>query len=146
MIPEIEITVRFKNQPAELKKFSSSKMAYEILKEIYEADNFQWHESFIIICLNQSNNMIGFYKVSKGGISGTVVDPKIVFTVCLNTPGTTSVILSHNHPSGNLNPSESDKKMTTKLRDAGRLLDIAVLDHMIITDAGYFSFADEGIL
>ncbi len=144
MIPEIEITVKLKNKPEQLRKFSNSKDAYEVLNEIYQADNFEWQEVFIMVCLNRANKMIGFYKVSRGGVSGTVVDPKIIFTTCLNTPGTTSIIISHNHPSGNPLPSEADITITKKLRDGGRLLDIAVLDHIIFTDTEYYSFADRG--
>ena len=88
---------------------------------------------------------LGIYHLSKGGIAGTVVDPKIVFSVALKSAAS-SLILIHNHPSGNLQPSEADKTITKKLVDAAKLLDINVLDHLIISIESYYSFADEGLL
>ena len=84
-------------------------------------------------------------KISVGGISGTIADPKIIFKYALENSAS-SIILVHNHPSGNLNPSEADKKLTVKMKDAGNLLDISVLDHLIFSDSGFFSFADENLL
>jgi len=96
--------------------------------------------------LNNANKVKGIYEVSTGGITETLVDLRIVFAVVLKSL-TTSVILVHNHPSGNLKPSEADKRLTEKIKNAALLFDIKVLDHLIITpDGNYFSFADEGIL
>ena len=95
--------------------------------------------------LNRANKVLGIYPVSKGGVSGTLVDPKLIFSVALKC-NASSIILAHNHPSGNLFPSENDKELTQKLKSAGNFLDIKVLDHLIITPEGYFSFADEGLL
>jgi DNA repair protein RadC len=103
------------------------------------------HEEFWVIMLNRSNSVIKKEFVSRGGVSGTVVDPKIVYKAALDNLAS-SIILCHNHPSGNLRPSEADTKLTKKLKEAGTLLEIPVLDHLIITDAGYYSFADEGML
>jgi DNA repair protein RadC len=103
------------------------------------------HEEFFCVFLNRANKVIKIDQVSKGGISGTVTDVRIILknAVLLSASG---VIVAHNHPSGNLNPSESDVKITTKIKEAGNLLDIQLLDHLIIYDSDYYSFADNGVL
>jgi DNA repair protein RadC len=103
------------------------------------------HEEFWIVLLNRANRITSKHLISKGGQAGTVADPKIIFNTVLQHHAT-SVILAHNHPSGNLKPSSADVALTNKLIAAGKLLDISVLDHLIITDRGYYSFADEGII
>jgi DNA repair protein RadC len=103
------------------------------------------HEEFWILLLNRSNKVIDQHKISQGGISGTVIDVRMILKNAIERLAC-SLILCHNHPSGNLQPSESDKKITTKLKDAAQIMDIQVLDHLIITDNDYFSFADDGIL
>ena len=95
--------------------------------------------------MNKANRVLGISKISEGGLSGTVVDPKRIFQVALKA-NATSIIMAHNHPSGNVQPSEADLKITRKCRDAGALLDIAVLDHIILTADHYTSLADEGTL
>ena len=102
-------------------------------------------EEFLVLCLNRANRILGWAKISQGGLSGTVADPKVIFQVALKS-NACSIILAHNHPSGNVQPSEADIQLTRKLRDAGVLLDLPVLDHLIITSEGYYSFADEGLL
>ena len=102
-------------------------------------------EEFWVLLLNRANKLTGRIPVSTGGVSGTVADPKIIFKPALEALAS-SVILVHNHPSGNLKPSDADMKLTRKLKAAGELLEIAVLDHLIFSDDGYFSFADEGLL
>lgn len=103
------------------------------------------HEEFWIIVLNRANKIISSHLISKGGQAGTIADPKIIFNIALENHAA-SLILAHNHPSGNLKPSQADLDLTRKLRSAGRFLDIPILDHLIITDQGFLSFADEGIL
>lgn len=102
-------------------------------------------EHFYILLLNRRNEVIKHVLISTGGTSGTVVDPKLVFKHALDHLAT-SIILVHNHPSGNTRPSEQDRRLTTKLKNAGELLDISVLDHIIYTDIAYFSFSDEGLI
>lgn len=102
-------------------------------------------EYFAIVFLNQSNKINHFEIISKGGITGTVADPRIIFKIALEK-NAVSLILSHNHPSGNLKPSQADKDITQKIKEAAKLLDIKVIDHLIVSDEGYFSFADDGIL
>jgi DNA repair protein RadC len=103
------------------------------------------HEEFWIIMLNRANRIIGREKISSGGVAGTVVDAKVVFRKAIQQLAC-SLILAHNHPSGNLRPSQSDIDLTKKLMRAGQALDITVLDHLIITHKGFFSFADEGVI
>lgn len=146
-IPEIKISVSFdKNlKKSELMKISSSRDAYEIFKRVFNADTFDWCEEVIMLCVNNSNKVVGFHKVSSGGMTGTVIDVRMIFTTALKSLAT-GIIIAHNHPSGTLIPSEADKAITKKIKEAGRFLDINILDHLIITDENYFSFGDEGIL
>lgn len=102
------------------------------------------HEEFWVLLLNRANQVIGTRQISKGGIAGTVVDAKLVFRAALMA-GASSLILMHNHPSGNLRPSQADIDLTRKLRDAARGLDLQILDHLIIAGSGYTSLADDGL-
>jgi DNA repair protein RadC len=146
-IPEITIKVTFdkKFKKSELYKITSSKSAYDIFIKIFNADTFDWCEEFLILCLNNSNAVTGFYKLSSGGITGTVVDIRMIYTLALNSCST-SIIIAHNHPSGKLAPSTADLSITKKIKAAGEFLDIKLLDHLILTDESYLSFSDEGIL
>jgi DNA repair protein RadC len=103
------------------------------------------HEEFHVLLLNRSNTIIRKEFVSRGGVSGTVVDPKIIFKIAVEYLAS-SIILCHNHPSGNLKPSDADISLTKKIKEAGTFLEIPILDHLIISDMGYFSFADEGMM
>lgn len=123
-------------------KITSSKDAYDCLSAALEDLN---HEEFKILILNRSNMVTRIETISKGGVAGTVVDPKIIFKKALDYQAS-SIILSHNHPSGNLQPSPQDKQITTKLVNAGKFLDIKVLDHIIVSNRGYYSFLDEGMI
>jgi DNA repair protein RadC len=127
-------------------KITSSNSAVELLFESWDKDRIGLQECFKVMLLNNSNKVKGIFEVSTGGITGTLVDVRILFAVILKSL-TTSIILAHNHPSGNLKPSEADKQLTNKIKNAGEFLDIKLLDHLIIIpDGDYFSFADEGIL
>jgi DNA repair protein RadC len=125
----------------ELIKITSSKMVFEIMQPIIGELP---HEEFWIIYLNNSNKILSKSQLSKGGITGTLVDIRIVFKAALEI-GATALILCHNHPSGTLVPSDADKQITKKLKLAGESLEIKVLDHLIVTENSYFSFVDEGI-
>ncbi|WP_369800131.1 RadC family protein [Pedobacter sp. Leaf216] len=102
-------------------------------------------EEFKIILLNRSNKVLGFVNISQGGISGTIADPKIIFAIALKACAS-SIILSHNHPSGEIYPSDADIKLTRRLVEIGNLLDLQVLDHIIISSEAYYSFKDEGVI
>jgi len=103
------------------------------------------HEEFWILFLNRSNRVINRMKISQGGVSGTVTDVRIIMKKAIESLAS-GIIVCHNHPSGNLNPSESDTKITQKIKDAGNLMDIQLLDHLIISEKDYYSFADNGLL
>lgn len=124
------------------KKITSSASVFELMQPIIGELP---HEEFWIVYLNNSNKVIQKHQLSKGGITGTMVDVRLVLKTALEV-GATGIILAHNHPSGTLKPSEADKQLTTKLSVAAKSLDIKVLDHLIITEKAYFSFADENIL
>ncbi|MFM2206173.1 MAG: repair protein RadC [Bacteroidota bacterium] len=128
--------------PETLKKITCSEDAAAILQPLLEDLN---HEEFWVLFLNRANLMIAREQISKGGISGTVADPRIIFQTALQHKST-GIILCHNHPSGNLKPSEADLRLTKNLTAAGKVLEITVLDHIIISTSGYYSFADDGKL
>lgn len=125
----------------EFVKITSSKLVFEIMQPIIGELP---HEEFWVLFLDNSNKVISKSQLSKGGISGTIVDVRLVFKKALET-GATGLILCHNHPSGALKPSDADKQITKKLKTAGDSLDVKVLDHLIITETKYYSFVDEGI-
>jgi len=124
------------------KKITSSASVFELMQPIIGELP---HEEFWIVYLNNSNKVIQKNQLSKGGITGTLVDVRLALKTALEV-GATGIILTHNHPSGTLKPSEADKQLTAKLSTAAKSLDIKVLDHLIITEKAYFSFADENIL
>ena len=103
------------------------------------------YEVFAVVFLNRANKINHFEVISKGGITGTVADPRIILKKALEQ-GATSLVLSHNHPSGNLQPSKADEVLTSKIKEAAKYFDIAVMDHIIVSEEGYYSFADEGML
>jgi len=125
----------------ELKKITASKDVFAIMQPIIGELS---HEEFWVLYLNNSNKVIHKSQLSKGGITGTVVDNRLIFKTALEQ-NATSIILTHNHPSGKLQPSDSDKQVTQKIKLAAQHLDISVLDHIIITETGFYSFQDEGI-
>jgi DNA repair protein RadC len=124
------------------RRITSARDAYDEIKP-YLLD--KPHEEFWIVLLNRANEVIRPVQISSGGVAGTVADPKLIFKHALEQLAS-SIILFHNHPSGNLTPSQADKDLTRKLKEAGRMLDLPILDHLIFTDKSYFSFADEGLL
>ncbi len=103
------------------------------------------HEVFAVMFLNRANKVNHFEIVSEGGITGTVADPRVILRKALEQDAV-NIILCHNHPSGSLKPSRADEQLTAKIKEAARFLDIAVLDHIIVSEDGYYSFADEGLL
>ena len=139
----LELARRRKPESFDIKKsITSSADAFEIMKGHFLDLP---HEEFRVLMLNQANKTIKQELIGRGGITGTVADSRLIFRTALENRAV-ALILFHNHPSGRLVPSEADKQLTKKLLKAGKTLDIKVLDHLIVSDAGYFSFADEGIL
>jgi DNA repair protein RadC len=120
---------------------SSSQDAYEELLKWFPEETISLQERFVTLYLNRANRVLGAYLASSGGITGTVADPRLIMTVALKTAAV-GIILGHNHPSGNLKPSKTDELLTRKLQEAGHLLDIAILDHIVVSTEEYYSFAD----
>lgn len=143
IISALELGRRRKEQePPKFLKITGSRQIYELMRPDLHDESV---EQVYLLLLNRTNGLIKKERVSQGGISASVVDPKVVFRFALEQ-GAHSLILIHNHPSGNLQPSESDKRLTQRLQKIGKELEILLLDHLIYTDQGYFSFADEGIM
>lgn len=139
-------------------EFQLKKISTDILKEKiidsqssaryarqFYFDDLTIYESCFIILMNRNNNTIGYVKISQGGIAGTIVDVKLIAKYALESLAST-VIVVHNHPTGNLNPSEADKRLTKSLKDVLKICEVDLLDHIILTEDNYFSFADNGIL
>lgn len=139
-----EIQISYKPAFKTNEKIGSSSDCAGYLKKIWEGINL--NESFYVLFLNRSNNVKGYYQLSKGGLSSTIVDIRILFGIALKS-FSSSIIIAHNHPSGNLNPSNSDNDLTSRILEASKLLDIQLLDHLILSPEGsYFSYADENLM
>ena len=136
-----ELTIGRKKSDVKKVKIESPNDSAKFFKEIWDEDTLEYSESVMVIYLNRSNNTIGWFKVSSGGIDSCIIDVRIVLGLALKV-GATGFIIAHNHPSGNLNPSRHDEKITEKLRDASGILDITFLDHIILTECGYYSFKE----
>ena len=125
-------------------KIQNANDSAEFIKQFYQGD-IEIYESFFLLLLNNSNQTIGYAKISQGGVTSTVVDVKIIAKYAVDSLAT-GIILAHNHPSGNLNPSSADISITNKVKEAMKLFDIAVLDHIILTADSFYSFANNGIM
>ena len=142
IIAALELGRRRKPETVKREKIITSKDAYEIMKpSMMDLP----HEEFWLLMLNRANLVTKKELISRGGVSGTVVDTKIIFKTAIVNYAS-SIIICHNHPSGNLKPSEADIKITKNIKDAGKIMEIPLLDHLIITDNGFYSFTDEGLL
>ena len=141
-LSEIQVSYSTKTKQPQI---ITSINAYELFKENWNQDTIQLFEEFKILLLNRDNRVLGIYFLSKGGISETSVDIRLTMAITLKCAAS-SIILGHNHPSGNLRPSQQDISLTKQINSAGKLLDIKILDHIILTQHGYYSFADEGAI
>lgn len=145
-IAEVKLIYLSKVKASDRPKITCSKDAYALFLESWDKGTIEYVEEFKVLLLNRSNSVLGLLAISKGGISGTVTDVRIVLQAAIKA-NASGLIVAHNHPSGNLNPSESDSKITQKIREAGNLMDIQLLDHIIVTaDDEYYSFADNGLI
>jgi DNA repair protein RadC len=144
-IAEIQVSYRTKVRPSERKQIHSSKEAENLFRSVWNRDTIELRESMLVMLLNRANKVLGYFNVSEGGTAGTVVDAKLVFAVALKCQAH-GFILCHNHPSGNLKPSQSDIDLTRKMKEAGKFLEIQLLDHIILTVESYVSLADEGFI
>lgn len=144
-ICEVTLIYRNKVKAKERPKITSTKSAYEILAEVWDKNRIELIEQFKIILLDTSNRCLGVSDIATGGVNWCAADSKIIFATALKAKAT-SLILSHNHPSGNLQPSNEDLKLTHKLVEGGKLLDIRVIDHLIVTNDDYFSMSENGLM
>ena len=144
-VQELQLVYKQKFKPSDRPKITTSEEAYRVLLSTWNLGTIGFIETFKILLLNRANRVIGCYEVSSGGLCGTIADPRVIFAVALKCCAV-GLILAHNHPSGNLAPSQSDIDLTRKLRDGGKLVDIAILDHIIVTEFDYSSFADNAII
>jgi DNA repair protein RadC len=143
-LSEIQVSYKSKVKFSEMRQIATSKDAEEIFRSIW-SDGMEFREEFYMLLLNRANRVKGWYRVSEGGTAGTVVDPKIIFSIALKC-NACAIMMAHNHPSGNTKPSAQDLEMTKKIVAGGKLLEISVLDHLILTSEKYLSFADEGLI
>lgn len=144
-VAEVELVYKTTVKPSQRPKINSVKDCYELLKKLWNENTIEMQEEFKVMLLNRGNKVIGVYEASAGGLTGTVADPRLILAAALKSLAV-SMILSHNHPSGNLKPSRADEELTQKIKAAAAYHDIKVIDHIIITSEGYYSFANEGLL
>ncbi len=147
MIPELiaEVQISYSSKIAAKDRFkvtgsADAATAFRTFWPAYDHIEFSY-----MLMLNRQNQVLGWYQISKGGMTGAVIDVRVVYQVALKACAT-SIIIAHNHPSGNLDTSDADRKITRQIKDAGAILDIPLLDHLILTTDGYLSMADEGLI
>lgn len=145
MVSEVELVYKTKVKLSERLQIKSSRDAFSLLRSTWNQGKIEYFEQFKILLLNNSLKVLGLYEMSSGGITGTIADLRMIFAAALKANATCFMIV-HNHPSGNIQPSEADKAMTKKIKKSGELLDIKLVDHLIISSESYYSFADDGAL
>jgi len=146
-VSEIEIVYKrkVKCKASERPLIVSPADSYEVFLHYWNDDRIELLEEFKVMFLNRANRVLQILPVSTGGITGTVADPRLILAAAIRIAGC-SIILAHNHPSGSLRPSKADEELTLKIKEAAKYHDIQVLDHLIVSPEGYYSFADEGLL
>ncbi len=145
MVSEVELRYKSKVKASERPVIRCSKDIVNVLKNYYDENTIELQEQFNVLYLNRACRVLGIYRLSIGGITATVADPRLILAMALKLTAC-NMILSHCHPSGNLHPSKADIAITEKIKAAAAFFDMNVLDHIILTSEGYFSFADEGLL
>lgn len=143
IVSEVELTYKNNVPYNQRQKISNSQGAYEILTNLFPENTMDYRETFIVLYLNRANQVLGYSVISQGGTSNTTVDIKMVIQTAL-LANASCIMLAHNHPSGNVQPSSDDNRITKRIMEAARLFDITVLDHIIITNESYYSFTDNG--
>lgn len=144
-LAEVQLSYKTKVRPSDRPQISGSSDAYSLLIQSWDFNTIELCEEFKVLFLNRANKVLGIFNLSKGGVAGTVADPKLIFVAALKA-NASGIILAHNHPSGNPQPSQADIDLTKKCKEGGRLLEVQVLDHLILTTEKYFSMADEGVM
>jgi len=142
---EIQLVYKSTVKPSERPTVNSSRRAYSVLMATWDEGRIEFIEQFKILLVNNAKRVLGIFEVSAGGTDFVPVDQKLIFTAALKA-NATGIVLAHNHPSGTLKPSTADTAMTERLVKAGELLGIRILDHLIVTSEGYYSFTDEGLI
>jgi DNA repair protein RadC len=141
-VAEVKLSYKTKIKASERIQITSSETAYKVLKPYFD-EEMEYKELFYVIYLNRANKVLGVHKISEGGCSGTVADGKIIFQGAL-LANAQAIILAHNHPSGNTKPSKQDIELTKKIAEFGKYIELPVLDHVILTEESFYSFADNG--
>jgi len=144
-VAEIQVSYSATIKKEDRLTIRSSSDSYEVFWRTWNKSTVEYFEEFKVLYLNRANQVLGIHRISQGGVAGTVADAKIILGTALKVCAS-SIILAHNHPSSNLRPSEADKKLTNKIRQGGNFVDVTLLDHLIVTPFGYYSFADEGLI
>ncbi len=140
-----EIKLSYSKNGIENIKITDSKSAYKVLLDNWNKDAIELQEEFKVLLLNRANIVLGIYNLSKGGVSGTIVDNKLLLATAIKA-NASSILIAHNHPSGNLSPSECDKRLTKKIKEGSKLLDIKLIDHIIVTKDSFYSFSDNCLM
>lgn len=144
-VAELELVYKSKVKPSQRPQVSSSRDIYRLLIGLWNHDKIEMLEEFKVLFLNRANKVLGVMDIASGGITGCVADPRIILAAAVKA-NAVNIVMAHNHPSGSIKPSRADEQLTQKIKEAARWMDITVLDHLIITDGDYYSFADEGLL
>ena len=144
-LAEVELVYKSKVKASMRPQINSTSDLYNVLMQIWDKGKIELVEEFKVVFLNRANKVIGIMDASSGGITGTVADPRIILAAAVKCCAV-NIMLAHNHPSGSLKPSRADEQLTVKIKEAARFLDISVLDHIIVSTEGYYSFAEEGLL
>ena len=144
-VAEVQLSYKTTVKASERPQINTSEDVYRLLKENWNYEVIEFIEEFKVLLLNRANRVIGIVPISVGGTAGTIADPKVIYVSALKA-NAASIILAHNHPSGNLKASRADIELTKKLKNAGLFLDLPILDHVILTKDGFLSFADEYLM
>lgn len=144
-VAEVQLSYSNRIPSSKMPVVTSSSEAYGVIMDSWQSESLELFERFRVLLMNTGNRVMGVYEASSGGISGTVVDIRLLMVTALKATAT-GIIVFHNHPSGNLKPSTEDRKLTQKIHEAASFLDIKLLDHLIVGREGYLSFRDEGLL
>jgi DNA repair protein RadC len=145
MVSEVELIYKSRVKPSQRPLIKCAADYQRILRNYYNENTIELQEQFLVLYLNNAHRALGIYKASAGGITGTVADPRLILVTALRLCAC-SLVLSHCHPSGNLTPSQADIRLTNKIKQAASFIDVAVIDHVIISSEGYLSFSDQGLL
>ena len=145
VVAEIEISYKPTVKPSQRPKIEQADDAYRILIDTWDRGKIELVEQFKVMLLNRAKRVLGICTLTTGSVTGTIADPKQVFAVALKA-NAAEIIIAHNHPSGNLSPSKADYQLTYKMKTVGDYLELRVVDHIIVTTEGYYSFAQEGTI